>query len=180
MCELKHALTVSVSDSSGSCDLIHPGCSQTLLFRVSEKTATPTSVILMAVNTAVGFFAKGLWLGGMSPEAVSYWLVCVPVVTIGAPVGAWAASHAHRLCLAAGVVFADVAQFVIGMWILFVRNPPEQAAGLVALSITTVGIVVGGAASFAVLSCLGERLLALEGPLLHERRSSSKTSSINP
>ena len=30
---------------------------QTLLFRVSEKTATPTSVVLMALNTAIGFFA---------------------------------------------------------------------------------------------------------------------------
>uniref|UniRef100_A0A914D2A3 Membrane transporter protein n=1 Tax=Acrobeloides nanus TaxID=290746 RepID=A0A914D2A3_9BILA len=28
----------------------------TLLFRISEKVATPTSVILMAVNTCVGFF----------------------------------------------------------------------------------------------------------------------------
>ena len=28
----------------------------TLLFRVTEKTATPTSVILMAGNTVVGFF----------------------------------------------------------------------------------------------------------------------------
>ncbi len=166
----------------GSFVKIRLGCLQTLLFRVSEKTATPTSVILMAVNTAVGFFTKGLWLGGMSQEAIGYWLVCVPVVTIGAPIGAWAASHAHRLCLAAGVIFADVAQFAIGMWILFVRNPPDQAAGLVALSITTIAIVVGGAGSFAVLSYLGERLLASEGALLrqHEGRSSGKMSSINP
>jgi uncharacterized membrane protein YfcA len=28
----------------------------TLIFRVTEKTATPTSVILMAINTSVGFF----------------------------------------------------------------------------------------------------------------------------
>jgi uncharacterized protein len=158
---------------------------QTLLFRVSEKTATPTSVILMALNTAVGFFSKGFWLGGMSEEAVGYWLVCVPVVTIGAPVGAWAASYAHRLCLAAGVVFADVAQFSIGMWILFVRNPPvESGPGVVALTVTTVSIVLGGAASFTALSCLGERLLATEGPLLlqHERRNGGRTSgaSINP
>ena len=157
---------------------------QTLLFRVSEKTATPTSVILMALNTAVGFFSKGFWLGGMSEEAVGYWLVCVPVVTIGAPVGAWAASYAHRLCLAAGVVLADVAQFAIGMWILFAQNPPVQSAGLIALTVTTVAIVFGGAASFVALSCLGERLLATEGPLLrqHERRNGGKTSgaSINP
>lgn len=157
---------------------------------MSEKTATPTSVILMAINTAVGFFFKGFWLGGMLPEAVGYWLVCVPVVTIGAPVGAWAASHAHRLCLAAGVIFADLAQFLIGMWILFVRNPPDQAASLVALTLTTIAIVFGGAASFVALSCLGERLLATERPLLllnakqeqqhRESGSATRSASINP
>eukprot|EP01043_Picozoa_sp_COSAG02_P028325 COSAG02_NODE_1712_length_11221_cov_93.698346_4_plen_137_part_00 len=136
----------------------------------------------MAVNTAVGFFFKGLWLGGMSSEAVGYWLVCVPVVTIGAPVGAWAASHAHRLCLAIGVVFADVAQFVIGMWILFVQNPPDDATGLVALTTATVGIVFGGAASFVALSYLGERLLNAERPILLRQQTllASSGSSINP
>ena len=33
--------------------------SLTLLFRISEKTATPTSVILMAINTCIGFFWRG-------------------------------------------------------------------------------------------------------------------------
>lgn len=91
---------------------------QTLLFRVSEKTATPTSVILMAINTAVGFCFKGMWLGGMDAEAIDYWLVCVPVVTLGAPLGAWLASFAHRLCLGSLVITACVAQFAVGMCVL--------------------------------------------------------------
>ena len=150
---------------------------QTLLFRVSEKTATPTSVVLMALNTAVGFFVKGFWLGGMEAEATHYWLVCVPVVTVGAPIGAWLASHAHRRCLAAIVITADVVQFAIGMWILFSKSrsgggsqggEPQPQTALVA---TTVAIVLGGGGFFLALSWAGGRLLTKEAPLLLQRRA---------
>lgn len=55
----------------------------TLLFRVTEKTATPTSVVLMAINTLVGFMYRELAMGGVEQEAVRFFIVCVPVVVIG-------------------------------------------------------------------------------------------------
>jgi uncharacterized membrane protein YfcA len=135
---------------------------QTLLFRVSEKTATPTSVVLMALNTAIGFFAKGFWLGGMSTEATHYWLVSVPVVTFGAPIGSWAASYFHRLCLAGLVITADLVQFCIGMAILLGRAH-EGRDTLIAV---TLAIVMGGGATFGLLSWSGARLLRQEQALL--------------
>jgi uncharacterized membrane protein YfcA len=90
----------------------------TLYFRVSEKTATPTSVILMAINTSVGFFFKSFWLGGMEPQALTFWLVCVPVVTFGAPIGSWLASYCHRLVLAWFVYIANTVQFVAAVIIV--------------------------------------------------------------
>ena len=90
----------------------------TLYFRVSEKTGTPTSVILMAINTTVGFFFKSFWLGGMQPQAVKFWLVCVPVVTFGAPIGSWLASYCHRLVLAWFVYIANTVQFVAAVIIV--------------------------------------------------------------
>lgn len=59
-----------------------------LRLRITETVATPTSVVLMGVNAAVGFAWKELAGGGMAPEAWNYWWVCVPIVVIGAPVGA--------------------------------------------------------------------------------------------
>ncbi len=55
----------------------------TLLFRISEKVATPTSVVLMAVNTAIGFYWRQLMMSetdangqlissGISQEAWEY------------------------------------------------------------------------------------------------------------
>lgn len=38
-----------------------------LLFRLSEKIATPTSVILMAINALVGFALHALVIGNFTP-----------------------------------------------------------------------------------------------------------------
>ncbi|KAK0395728.1 hypothetical protein QR680_001400 [Steinernema hermaphroditum] len=80
----------------------------TLLFRVSEKVATPTSVVLMAVNTCVGFFWRQLIMGDVSDLAWEYWSISVPVVVVCAPLGSLLASHFHRLTLAAFVYVLEV------------------------------------------------------------------------
>jgi len=63
-----------------------------LLFSLNEKVATPTSVILMAGNSLVGFawleLVGGPDAGGLSDQAWAFWWVCVPVVVVGAPLGA--------------------------------------------------------------------------------------------
>jgi uncharacterized membrane protein YfcA len=47
----------------------------TLLFRVSEKIATPTSVILMCINTWVGFYWRELMMKDISDLAWEYFAV---------------------------------------------------------------------------------------------------------
>jgi hypothetical protein len=53
----------------------------TLLFRISEKTATPTSVILMAINTVVGFAYRKYGQEGVEYNAWCMFLVCAPGIT---------------------------------------------------------------------------------------------------
>lgn len=60
-----------------------------LLFRLTEKVATPTSVVLMAFNSVIGFGLHLNYLGGFSPQVQNYWLAAVPVVVVGAPFGAY-------------------------------------------------------------------------------------------
>ncbi len=59
-----------------------------LWFRLNEKIGTPTSVILMAINAFVGFTLHRFVLGDFTEQVHSYWLAAIPVVVIGAPVGA--------------------------------------------------------------------------------------------
>lgn len=60
-----------------------------LKYRLSEKIATPTSVILMASNAVVGFALNTFILDTMQNEAIQYWLVSIPVVIFGAPPGSF-------------------------------------------------------------------------------------------
>jgi hypothetical protein len=60
-----------------------------LLFRVSEKIATPTTVILMTVVSVASFLCHVLILRDFNGVVVDYWIAAVPVVVVGAPFGAW-------------------------------------------------------------------------------------------
>lgn len=67
----------------------------TLAFGINEKISTPTTVIIMALNSIVGFALHGLVLQDIG-VAWNYWLVAIPIVVIGAPLGAVVASRLKR------------------------------------------------------------------------------------
>ena len=130
-----------------------------LRFRISEKIATPTSVILMAINAAVGFLWKHGAGGGMAPEAWNYWWVCVPIVVVGAPFGARFIRDRSRLFVA-GILYVSIAiQFIAGLLII------KQTAGLILLS---VSVFTGGVILFRTMAVGGER--RLEWLRTHSRR----------
>lgn len=60
-----------------------------LLFRVCEKITTPTTVVLMAIISVVGFACHVLVTGQFSGQIVGFWIAAAPVVAVGAPLGAW-------------------------------------------------------------------------------------------
>jgi uncharacterized membrane protein YfcA len=90
----------------------------TLLFRVSEKTATPTSVLLMAVNTLVGFAYREWGQGGVQADAWGFLLVCAPIVCFGAPFGSVIGSFVHRLVLAWCIYVTDAVQLIAAIVIV--------------------------------------------------------------
>lgn len=71
-----------------------------LLFRISEKVATPTSVILMAINSIAGFALHAFFIGGFTAQVQDYWLAAIPVVVVGAPAGALLCSKLDRVMIA--------------------------------------------------------------------------------
>jgi uncharacterized protein len=91
-----------------------------LLFRVSEKVATPTSVILMAINAMAGVSVFGGLLGQVDHRIFSYWMAAVPVVVIGAPIGAIACAYMSRSVIVKiliALIFIEVASslFIISL-----------------------------------------------------------------
>ncbi len=67
----------------------------TLMYGINEKISTPTTVIIMALNSIIGFGARGMIMQDIG-IAWSYWLVAIPIVIVGAPFGAYMSSRLSR------------------------------------------------------------------------------------
>jgi len=83
-----------------------------LLFRIAEKVATPTSVIVMAVNAIIGFLLHLYVIGGFTTEVKSYWLAAVPIVVLGAPLGAFMCSLLNNRTIAWILIALITVEFV--------------------------------------------------------------------
>ena len=83
-----------------------------LLFRINEKIATPTSVVLMTMATVPGFLLHLFWLKDFSPVVTGYWLAAIPVVAVGAPLGAILCSYMNRRSIANLLLFLIAMEFI--------------------------------------------------------------------
>ncbi|KAJ1460410.1 sulfite exporter TauE/SafE-domain-containing protein [Pelagophyceae sp. CCMP2097] len=149
----------------------------TLLFRISEKTATPTSVVLMAINTVVALcYSKWLTREGLERLAWEFFVVCCPIVVIGAPLGSIIGSHLHRLTLAVGIYSIDFTQFVGALVVVrpwshekcHKRGPRVQHPGgrwrgsncePLHLCWTSAALFAGGLGAFWLMQFFGQRLM---------------------
>ncbi|CAD5220248.1 unnamed protein product [Bursaphelenchus okinawaensis] len=120
----------------------------TLLFRVSEKVATPTSVVLMWLNTWVGFYWRYLMQGDISGMAWEYFSVTVPVAVTMAPLGSLCASFLHRQVLA-GFIYILETVALLG----FLATRPCYV-----LVITGFGIICVSSIFFLVIIKIGKIL----------------------
>lgn len=122
----------------------------TLMFRVSEKTAAPTGIILLAGNSLVAWMWRGLMMEQLIPESLEYLAVTIPVVVVGAPFGSVMGSHFHRLVLATLMCMVNIAT-VIGAYCIV-----DLTWKLVVLSIA---IILGGLGIFVLITYTGQIIL---------------------
>lgn len=123
-----------------------------LYFRVNLKIATPTSVILMGINSVVGFFYKSHFIvGGMSGEAREYLLNCIPIVIIGAPLGTLFITKRTKEFVAKFLVISLIIQYLASLVIL----PMNKTLFLFSFIVLTGGLLL-----FYSLNRIGEKYRA--------------------
>ncbi|HVW98219.1 MAG TPA: sulfite exporter TauE/SafE family protein [Mucilaginibacter sp.] len=110
----------------------------TMKYNLSEKVATPTSVILMAFNALAGFLLHRFVMNDINPEVYNYWLVCIPVVMLGAPFGALVVSKAKRLHIVNFLIFIICVQFIGAMLII----KPQGELLLFSVASFVAGVVI--------------------------------------
>ncbi len=89
-----------------------------LLFRIRESVATPTSVILMAINAIVGFALHVYYFQDFTPLIRNYWLAAIPVVIIGAPLGAFFCSKLNNDIIALILIVLILVELISSLWII--------------------------------------------------------------
>lgn len=93
----------------------------TLAFGINEKISTPTTVVIMGLNSVVGFFLHGVVSQDIG-IAWNYWLVAVPIVILGAPFGAYFASKVHRDGIIKFLLFLIGLELVTTLWLIPFNN----------------------------------------------------------
>ena len=90
----------------------------TLMFGVNEKISTPTTVIIMGLNSIVGFLFHGLVAQDISPDVWRYWLVAVPIVVVGAPLGAFVGSKVSREAIIIFLLSLIGLELITTLWLV--------------------------------------------------------------
>ncbi len=113
-------------------------CIMTIYYRVSEKVATPSSVIIMTIETLLGVFIHAQIIKDFQPEAFEMWLACVPVVVFFAPLGAFVISKLPRKSIAQFLYFILVVQFFGAMWVI----RPSWIQLIMCVTVLVVGLSI--------------------------------------
>jgi uncharacterized membrane protein YfcA len=121
-----------------------------LAYRLNEKVATPTSVVLMGMNALAGFVWQEGFSDGMAEIAWHYWYVCVPIVVIGAPAGAAFIRNHSRLFVVGFLIFSISLQYIAALIIIPMTVDMLAFSALVFFS----GVVL-----FGLMAQSGARLL---------------------
>lgn len=116
----------------------------TLAFGINEKISTPTTVIIMAMNSMVGFFLHGVVSQDIG-IAWNYWLVAVPIVVVGAPLGAYFASKVQRDSIIIFLLSLISLELVTTLWLI-------PFSSLTQVLVTTTAVAVCAVLFWLMLS----------------------------
>jgi uncharacterized membrane protein YfcA len=118
-------------------------CIMTIYYGISEKVATPSSVIIMTIETILGFFLHAQIVKDFQRDAFEMWIACVPIVVFFAPLGAFVVSRIPRLLIAKFLYLILFIQFLGAMLVI-------KPAGLKLLM--CVLVLAGGISIFTFLA----------------------------
>lgn len=130
-------------------------CLVTIYYRLNEKVATPSSVIIMTIETLLGFFLHTLVLGDFNQESFELWLTCIPVVVFFAPLGAFVITKLPRHIIARLLYVILFVQFA-GALVVIRPSMPQL--------LLCLGVLATGLGLFAFIARLKRSVPTLTNP----------------
>jgi uncharacterized protein len=108
-----------------------------LLFRLCEKTATPTVIVMMVLTTWAGF-AMVVARGEFVAPVTDYWLAAIPIVVVGGPLGVYACSLMSRIIVVRVLITLILAELISSLLLIPLDLP--IATGALTLFLAFSGI----------------------------------------
>jgi uncharacterized protein len=93
-------------------------CFMTIYYRINEKVAIPSSVIIMTIETMFGFFIHAGVVKDFQKQAFEMWLICIPFVAVFAPLGSYLINKVSRKAAANFLSIILLVQFIGAMYVL--------------------------------------------------------------
>lgn len=114
----------------------------TLVFRMNIKISTPTTIVIMAINSIAGFYLHGVISQDIG-IVWEYWLMAIPIVVVGAPLGTYIASKVHHNVIAVILLSLIALEVITTMWLIPFNNQQLIVTGItvVAISICFAGLI---------------------------------------
>jgi uncharacterized membrane protein YfcA len=112
-------------------------CFLVIYYKINEKVATPSSIIIMTLETIVGFALHALIMKDIEQQTYDMWLSCIPIVIFFAPFGAYIVHKISRNSFSNFLYFIFLVQYIGAMIVI----KPDLSKTVVSLSIIVVGIV---------------------------------------
>ncbi len=119
-----------------------------LLFRLSEKVATPTSVILMAINALIGFILHVFIIDCFTSKVETYWLAAIPVVVVGAPLGAYMCTRLNNRTIASILIGLIFLELISSLYLIPLSGTHMSICFLVFLVFLLIYYMMSGATSY--------------------------------
>ena len=112
----------------------------TLGYGMAERLAVPSTVVCMAIVSIAGFFTHQVLLEDISPSVWGYWVVCAPIVSVGAPFGAWVVSKISRDLLIVMILTLISLDLCSTLWLLKIDGV-KAVIIVVTLGFSTIWII---------------------------------------
>lgn len=113
-------------------------CFLVIYYKVNEKIATPSSIIIMTIETIIGFGLHTLILRDFSEKSYHMWLSCIPIVVFFAPLGTYVMSKLSHKAFSNFLYFIFLIQYIGAIFVI----KPDLAQSILSLVIIVVGISI--------------------------------------
>jgi len=111
-------------------------CFLVIYYKVNEKVATPSSIIIMTIETIAGFVLHAIVMKDVSQQTYDMWLSCIPIVIFFAPLGAYVVNKISRITFTNFLYFIFLVQYVGAMFVI----RPDMIKLLISITFIISGI----------------------------------------